>query len=284
MNLIRCKTPQDFLERAQAFLVREEACHNLLLGTPTTLIACEGTPALPSYFAVVADAGDVVAAAMMTPPHLLVLSRTEHPHSLRLLAQDLLTAAVAPPGVHAPVPVSGKFAALWQELTGQRYERGLVQRMYRLQRVQPVSGVPGYLRPVTEADRPVVIPWLCAFLMEAFGKHAPPTDAEQMVDRRLRGSTEGLCLWDDVTPRALAGYAGPTPQGIRVGPVYTPPEHRRRGYASVCVAALSELLLARGHRFCVLYTDINNPTSNRIYQRIGYEPLCDVVEYRFSSH
>ncbi len=68
MNVVRCETPQAFLERAQAFLLRDEACHNLLLGTPTTLMARVITPALPPYFAVVADAGSVVAAAMMTPP------------------------------------------------------------------------------------------------------------------------------------------------------------------------------------------------------------------------
>ena len=217
MNLVRCKTPQAFLERAQAFLLRDEACHNLLLGTPTTLMARVITPALPPYFAVVADIGHVVAAAMMTPPHLLVLSRTEHPQSLGLLAQDLLTAAVAPPGVHAPVPVSGQFARIWQELSGQRYEQGLVQLIYRLQHVQPVPGVPGHLRRATEADRPVVIPWLSAFLVEAFGEHAPPTDAEQLVDRRLQGSTEGLYLWDDVAPGPSQATRAPRPMASASG-------------------------------------------------------------------
>jgi predicted GNAT family acetyltransferase len=80
--------------------------------------------------------------------------------------------------------------------------------------------------------------------------------------------------------RSLAGYTTPTPRGIRVGPVYTPPEHRNRGHAGACVAALSQLLLDRGHRFCCLYTDLTNPTPNRIYQRIGYPPVCDVVEDR----
>ena len=70
--------------------------------------------------------------------------------------------------------------------------------------------------------------------------------------------------------------------GIRVGPVYTPPGYRNRGYAGACVAALSQLLLDRGYGFCFLYTDLANPTS-RIYQQIGYEPVCDVVEYRFLS-
>jgi uncharacterized protein len=157
----------------------------------------------------------------------------------------------------------------------------MLQRIYRLERVRPVGDVPGRLRRASKADGPVLIPWVRAFHAEAFREHAPPFDAEQLVDRRLGGSTDGLCLWDDEGPRTLAGFTGPTPHGIRVGPVYTPPEHRGRGYASACVAALSQLLLDRGYRFCFLYTDLANPTSNRIYQRVGYEPVCDVAEFHF---
>ena len=80
---------------------------------------------------------------------------------------------------------------------------------------------------------------------------------------------------------SLAGFAGPTPTGIRVGPVYTPPEHRRRGYAKTLVAALSRWLLEQGHRGCFLFTDLANPTSNRIYTDIGYERVCDALEFRF---
>ncbi len=179
------------------------------------------------------------------------------------------------------MPVSGQFAEMWQALTGQGYEQVRVLRIYRLERVQPVASVPGHMRQETEVDRPMLIPWVRAFLVETFGKHASPTDAEQLVNRRLQGWTEGLYLWDHEGPRALAGHTGPTPHGIRVAPVYTPPEHRNRGYASACVAALSQFLLDRGYRFCSLYADLANPTSNRIYQRIGYEPVCDVVQYRF---
>jgi len=68
-----------------------------------------------------------------------------------------------------------------------------------------------------------------------------------------------------------------------VGPVYTPPEHRRRGYATSLVAGLSRSLIERGFRACFLYTDLANPTSNRIYGEIGYERVCDSVEYRFDS-
>jgi len=281
VHVIHCATPEAFLERARAFLLGDEACHNLLLGVPNTMAARDISQDSPPYFAVIMHAGDVVGAAMMTPPFRLVLSRMEHPQASAVIAQDLLAAGIIPPGVHAPVPVSEQFARTWQELTGQPSEQAIRQRIYRLERVRPVGGVAGRLRRASKADGLVLIPWVRAFHAEAFGEHAPPIDAEQLVDRRLGGRTDGLYLWDDGGPRALAGFTGPTPHGIRVGPVYTPPEHRNHGYASGCVATLSQLLLDRGYRFCCLYTDLANPTSNRIYQRIGYEPVCDVADFRF---
>lgn len=283
MDIVRCQTPSAFLEGAQAFLLRDEACHNLLLGVSATLMGRSTLPDPAPYFALVVETGDIVAAAMITPPHNLVLSRIERQQAVELFARDVRAAGMTPPGVHGPTPVSEQFAEVWQRVTGQRYERGLAQRIYRLERVRAVAGVPGRLRPATEADRPVLISWMRAFLVEAFGEYAPPTDPEQLVDRRLQGPTEGLYMWDDGEPAALAGCTGPTPHGIRIGPVYTPPDRRNRGFASACVAALSQMLLDRGYRFCFLYTDLANPTSNRIYQRIGYEPVCDVAEYRFLS-
>jgi predicted GNAT family acetyltransferase len=281
MNVVRCESPRAFLGRAEAFLLADEACHNLLLGVPARLMADPAPPPAPPYFAIVVGAGDVVAAAMMTPPRELVLSRTAHPRAVALIAQDLLAGNATPPGVHGPVPVSSQFAEAWRELTGQRSAQIRSSRISRLERVRPLAGAPGRLRPAIIADRSLLVSWVRAFFLEAFGAHQPPEDAEALVDRRLRSSIEGLCLWEDGGPRALAGYAGPTPHGVRVGPVYTPPGFRERGYASACVAALSQRLLDRGRQFCFLYTDLANPTSNRIYQRIGYEPVCDTVEYRF---
>ena len=83
-------------------------------------------------------------------------------------------------------------------------------------------------------------------------------------------------------PVSLAGFGSLTPNGIRIGSVYTPPEHRNRGYGTAVTAAVSQLLLERGHRFCFLYTDLANPTSNAIHARIGYEPVCDSREPAFA--
>jgi predicted GNAT family acetyltransferase len=104
-----------------------------------------------------------------------------------------------------------------------------------------------------------------------------------MVDARLFEGRGTAYLWENEagTPVAMASASGPTPHGIRIGGVYTPPELRGRGYASSAVAALSARLLDEGRRLCFLFTDASNPTSNSIYRRIGYEQVAEVVELRF---
>lgn len=81
----------------------------------------------------------------------------------------------------------------------------------------------------------------------------------------------------------MVGATGPTPNGIRIGPVYTPQDERRKGYGSACTAAVSQKMLDEGRRFCFLYTDIENPTSNKIYQNIGYRPIVDCDLYVFNA-
>ena len=91
-------------------------------------------------------------------------------------------------------------------------------------------------------------------------------------------------LWlDGVQPVSMALRTRPTRRGCAVGGVYTPPELRRKGYASACVAALSQHLLDQGYQFCTLFTDLANPTSNRIYLQIGYQPVCDFDKYKFED-
>jgi hypothetical protein len=126
---------------------------------------------------------------------------------------------------------------------------------------------------------------LAGFQQEALQEEAVPDRLEQSVEAFLSAdpALRGLALWEvDGSPVSMAGYTGPTPHGIRVSYVYTPAEHRRKGYASACVAALSQQLLDRGFDFCFLFTDLHNPTSNHIYQQIGYQPVVDVDSYRFS--
>jgi len=130
------------------------------------------------------------------------------------------------------------------------------------------------------ADRPLLVQWLEAFNGEALGGDAP-LDSELLADRMLAGAGRTAYLWQADGPVALAAVGGRTPHGTRIGPVYTPPERRARGYASNLVAALSHAQLATGRRFVFLFTDLANPTANHVYQAIGYEPVRDVADWRF---
>jgi predicted GNAT family acetyltransferase len=228
----------------------------------------------------VTDGGEVVAAALMTPPQRFVLARTERPEAMARLARDVREARPDVPGVSGPTPASGWFAEQWHLLTGQAVTCSVAERIYQLTRVKAPEGVPGRARRATEADRDVLADWLTAFEQEAFGTASQ--DGRGHADRFLQSRLRGMYLWEhDGQPVSMAGFGGPTPNGIRIGPVYTPPALRGRGYASACVARLSQDMLNSGRKYCFLFTDLANPTSNHIYQVIGYEPVVDVDVYRF---
>ncbi|MEA2521918.1 MAG: uncharacterized protein QOI81_1564, partial [Actinomycetota bacterium] len=93
----------------------------------------------------------------------------------------------------------------------------------------------------------------------------------------------GFWLWEDGEPISLAGHHDVPRAGSRIGPVYTPPEHRNQGYATRLVAELSAARLGLGDPACFLFTDLANPTSNAIYARIGYEQLCEAAEFVFRN-
>ncbi|HEY7018095.1 MAG TPA: GNAT family N-acetyltransferase, partial [Gaiellaceae bacterium] len=158
----------------------------------------------------------------------------------------------------------------------------IAQRAFRADHVDPPRPTPGRMRPYTPADREVAVRWMDAFVEEAL-PHAQPESSEEFVEHRTAEPNAGLVLWEDGEVVSFAGYGGLTPHGIRIGPVYTPPELRGRGYASALTAALTQQLLDGGRRFCFLFTDLANPTSNSIYQRIGYEPVTDVDQWTFSG-
>lgn len=284
LRLARCEDANAFLQRAGPFLVAREARHNLLLGLTTMLTRHPKRERAAPYAAVVERGDAVVAAALRTPPHNVILSEAEEMAAIDLVAEDARRLYPTLPGVLGPAEASRRFGDVWHASTGQPHALAVAERIYELTEVIPVSGVPGEPRRATDADRPWLEDWFQAFFVEAIPGPSEEARraAERGVDARLSsGSDAGLWYWFDGRPVALAGYSGPTPTGIRVAPVYTPPEYRRRGYASALTAALSQALLDAGRRACFLFTDLANPTSNRIYQAVGYRPVCDVEERRF---
>jgi uncharacterized protein len=283
MELTRHGDARDFLARAGEFLAAREAEHNLILGISSRL---QREPLLygePAYLATVEDEGRVVGVTMRTPPHNLILSEIDDENAIPLLLEDARGVFGTLPGVVGPKAPAAEFAELWQEATGADARVEIEQRCFRAEQIRAPENVVGSMRDYEPRDRDVAVRWMDAFVEEAL--HGPePESSEEFVDRRSEDPDAGLVVWDDGgEPVSMAGFGGLTPNGIRIGPVYTPPELRGRGYASALTAALTQRLLDRGRRFCFLFTDLANPTSNSIYQRIGYRPVGDIDLWRFSA-
>jgi len=285
MRVRRSTSGAEFLQRAEACLLEHEVENNLPLGIANQLRLYPERVQLPPYLAVVEDgerAGAAVAAAVMTPPARLVLAVTESREALGALAADVQTFYMPLLGVTGPVPLGEWFAGAWQALTGEAARQSMAERIYQLTRVLPPAGVPGAGRRAGRGDRELLIDWFAAFELEAFGSLAG--DIMLRVDSFMEMSTRGVFLWEDGgRPVSMAGFGGYTPHGARVGPVYTPLDLRGHGYGSAITAHLSQHLLDSGRQFCCLYTNLANPTSNHIYQTIGYVPVCDVAELTFIS-
>jgi len=274
MRIERHTDVRTFYARVEPFLLGHEAENNLQLGFRAALERDPHTwgPEPPLLLAVTDDGSGVAAVATRTPPFPLVLSHADDLDAVRLLADELRDERL--PGVTAPLPVGHAFLERWP--APARVE--VAQRLYRTSEVIPPRPTTGALRVVATADHPLVIEWVEAFHAESLGGGGSGT---AFLERR-EGLPGELLFWEDGgEPVSFLAYGAPTPNGMRIGPVYTPPERRGRGYASALTAAATERVLAAGNRFSFLFTDIANPTSNSIYQQIGYRPVCDVNLWRF---
>jgi len=278
MQVVRPASPGEFLGRAEPLLLADEARHNLILGVAGTLR--DHPDHYPEHrLWLVLDGEEVVAAAVRTPPHNVIVAGAGEP--LEALARGIDEEL---PGATGAVPEVEAFARAWEAHHGATSAVQRAQGIYALDELIQPPPAPGAARPATHEDRQVLADWLRAFGREALGEEEADQDQLQRVlDSRLMRSDAGFVLWDDGGPVSLAGFGGPTPSGVRIGPVYTPPEHRGRGYGSAVTAAVTAERLAQGRRFCFLYTDLANPISNRIYTRMGYRRVCDSLELKFQS-
>jgi len=276
MRAFRHRSPAAFLARAEAWLMRTEVENNVMLGLAMALRERRGSPA--PWLVTMESAGEVVACALRTPPRGLLLSRAA-PDALECLLAELASEAGSLPSAIGPEPTAGDFARLWSSAWGRPARARVRQRLYELRRVLDAGRAEGRLRPAVEADFATVRRWVGAFLGEATPQD--PASPAELARERLEAGR--LFLWEDGRPVSMAGTTGGTPNGHRLSLVYTPPAARGRGYATACVAALSSRLLAAGAGYCCLYTDLANPISNAIYQRIGYRPIGDAAEYELSG-
>lgn len=273
VRFVLTRDAEEFAARAERLLSASLEC-NVLATVLMSVRAGDYRNAAPLFATGVSDDGEVSFAAMRTPPWPLLVSPLESGGAESLIDQwlevdpDVSTVTGVPDTARA-------IAGAWARRTGGATRRTVSEAMHVLDEVQdPPRPAGGTLRLPESGERDLLVGWMEEFVSEAglIGS----AQAEAMVDARLR--QRSLLLWDDGRPVSMVGVNPVVSGVVRLGPVYTPPGLRRRGYAGSAVASASRRALTGGARRCMLFTDLANPTSNKIYAEVGYRRCGDWEE------
>ncbi|UXX94874.1 GNAT family N-acetyltransferase [Streptomyces sp. AD2-2] len=273
-----------FLTRAGEFLRSRPALHTVHLTVTEALrsrglrIYGEGDP----VFGVLERDGEARAAFFRTPPGRLMLTPLAAEEAAGLAAQLALRGDELP-GVMAELDTAAEFAEEWARRTGSALDLHARQRLYRLGELTPPQPVPpGRPRIATAHDREQLSRWYVEFA-EAIGESGTSQDPAEWADARI--AYGGITLWEtpDGTPVSMAGITTKVAGQVRVAPVYTPADLRGRGYAGAVTAEVSRMARAANAEEVLLFTDLANPISNALYQRLGYRPVEDFAGYDFHA-
>lgn len=216
--------------------------------------------------------------AIQTLKKSMIVTRGS-PEAMECLARELASRDWRGSGLIGVLPSIEMLAHCFASLSGRGRTIKFRLRVFQLDEVVWPTPVSGEMRVCGPEDRQLLAHYIAGFeadIGERSQEDAYVRAGRLIADRRI-------FFWAAPEPVAMAASAGPTPNGIRVNFVYTPPEFRGRGYASNLVAHLTQHLLDQGRKFCFLFTDLANPTSNRIYQRIGYRPVSDSERWEFGD-
>jgi len=267
-----------FLDAATPLLAADPISTNVI-GSVTERLATD-TPVSDDLWATVVDSEDrVVGAAMLNDPWNLFVSRMPTDAAIAI-ADRLSDDAIVLPGVTGERAATEAFAARWAACHGMTVTTLVDERAHRLRTLTPPADVPGAARLAAPGDTTTIAAWLHAFREEAM-PHDPPEDTAAGAARMIERAE--LWLWEhDGRAVSLVGCRRPTCGVSRVGPVYTPPDLRGRGYAGGTTAAAAAGALAAGATSVMLYTDLSNPTSNALYARLGFVPDHDAVQIGFA--
>lgn len=260
------------LAEAGAFLALDPVRNNVV----ATLLETRARHPEPGDYWIVAHDDGVAGVVFHSPLDYLAALTPMDRDAAVAVAEAMAGAGVTLPGVSGDAPTAAAFAGAWAARTKAPARPVRGQRIFEVERVVAPRAVDGRLRPAARAERDLVIDWVTAFHADI--GEAPAGDVAAVVDVRLIAGH--FWLWDDGGPVSIAGTTDAVDSVVRIGPVYTPPGRRGHGFASALVAGIATAVLARGER-CILYTDLDNPTSNGIYQAIGFAPVDEVIRYRF---
>ena len=281
--------PAEFLEMAGALLASDPVV-GTVMATVTSRMVGEPAPSdRPQWWAVVRDdEGEIVGLAMRTartPPYpMFVLPMPDA--AAVAIANAVHDRGESVGGLNGSLPAAQVMADELARLQGDRVEVAQHTRLFELGDLDSPTGVPGTLRTATLEDFDLAKEWVDRFMVDAdeqAGRYPAAHGREEIEPEDLRRRVEAGTYWfwiDEAGERVHLTGANPPAFGVaRIGPVYTPPEQRRKGYAGAAVAEVSRIFLDQGARVC-LYTDQANPTSNGVYVALGYRPVVDQVNLR----
>lgn len=272
-----------FNELVFPFLLRYEAENNLLFSIPNSL-----KEDLYRYgdnkpiFTSITENDKIKLVSIRTPPHNQIISYTDDLRTISVLIDVLIKKNVDLPGILGFKEGAERFVKLWCEKKGISANLVRNERIYKLERVaEETLGKNEFIKATREYED-IILQWGKEFMVEALPERTSEM-IEQSIKRLKMAIRKGkiFLLLDNNKPVSMVQKAGKTPNGNSVNFVYTPPELRRRGYATECVAKLSKYLLEEGNKFCFLFTDLIDPISNSIYQKVGYRSVIDVDEFQF---
>ena len=269
-----CERPDEALRVAGDFLGSRPVVNNVMLTLLQTRVAVPE----PGRYWVAVDHDEVVGVVFQSPTDYPAVVTPMPVSAVAPVVAAVAETAAGLPGVLGDPATTARFAGSWTECRGASARPVDAQRIYEVERLLLPAGVAGEMRPAGPDDLDLLVAWLHGFNADAGGIGAG--DPATVAKRRLPGGD--FWIWDDDGPVSMAAYTGPARGVTRIQGVYTPPEHRRRGYAGACVAALSARVLDAGQR-CILNTDLANPTSNGIYRRIGYRAVAESLRYEFTT-
>jgi predicted GNAT family acetyltransferase len=268
VQVVRPTTAFEFLERSASLRAADPVRTNVL-GSVATGVA-QGRHYEREHWFLVERAGGVVGAALWTVPYRLIVGPMPL-EGARALGAHVRAMDEHPAGVIGPADVAAEVAAGG----GWRASQVMLERILVLGEYLPPPPVPGSARPATEDDADLATEWLIRFCEDA--GTTMPDPRENFLSRLY-----AYRFWEvDSVPVSMAAHAPivDTPAGAvaRVGPVYTPPEHRRQGFAGAITASVVEAVLPQTTTV-MLFTDAANPTSNGVYERLGFRAVHEVVD------
>lgn len=270
----------DFWSATESFYTADPVRHTVALTGITYRLAHPEPTEDPQILVTAHDGSKFLGVALRLPPYPLVTDAV--PVELADdFADVLLGITTKLNAVTGERDQATAFAAAWSRRTGVTATEAMSMRLFRLDTLV-IPAVPGRMRLTTPGDAELLGPWRAAFMEEAMPHLRRDDDHVAEVRGQLeRGNAH--VLWEvDGTPVAWAGANRPVNDMTRIGPVYTPPEHRNHGYAAAATAAVCTWAKNAGVTEVLLYTDLANPTSNAIYQRIGFVPVLDATELTFT--